>query len=107
MKKLRFSTLCAAFLAAILLSGCESLPAGSVGVNPSADPAQITMEQARQTALEHAGTGADVRWDSSELDFENGRYVYELEFKSGGTEYSYDIDAATGQILKSEKEWDN
>jgi len=109
MKNTRFPAVCAALLAVLLLSGCaRPLPIGTAGINPGPDSAQISLEQARKTALEHAGVkSSDVRWDNSELDFDNGRYVYELEFKSGRTEYSYDVDAATGQILKSEKDFDD
>ena len=32
--------------------------------------------------------------------------VYEVEFKSGGMEYSYEINAATGAIVKQEAEPD-
>lgn len=42
-----------------------------------------------------------------ELDTENGVMVYEVEFKSGGYAYDYDIDAKTGKILKNEKEQDD
>ena len=35
------------------------------------------------------------------LDWENGRQVYEVEFyDSSYTEYDYEIDAATGSVLK-------
>ena len=30
-----------------------------------------------------------------------------IEFKSGGMEYSYEINAATGAVLKHEAELDN
>lgn len=33
--------------------------------------------------------------------------LYEVEFKFGGMEYSYEINAATGAILKHEAELDN
>ena len=42
-----------------------------------------------------------------ELDDEDGALVYEVEFKSGNMEYSYEINAATGAILKHEAELDN
>ena len=41
-----------------------------------------------------------------ELDRENGIMVYEVEFESGLYDYEYDIDAATGKVLKSKKELD-
>ena len=42
-----------------------------------------------------------------EIDYDRDDNKYEVEFKSGGYEYSYDINAATGEILKSEKERDD
>lgn len=39
-----------------------------------------------------------------ELDDEDGMLVYEVEFKSGNMEYDYEIDAASGTILKHEAE---
>lgn len=64
----------------------------------------VTLEQAKQTALTHAGkTAAQVQFVKAQQDWENGRMVYEIEFvvRSGNsyTEYDYEIDAATGQIL--------
>ena len=35
---------------------------------------------------------------------EDGILVYEVEFKSGNMEYDYEINAATGAILKHESE---
>ena len=31
---------------------------------------------------------------------------YKVDFKSGGYEYEYEIDAATGAVLWSERDWD-
>ena len=42
-----------------------------------------------------------------ELDDEDGTLVYEVEFKSGNMEYDYEIDAASGTILKHEAELDD
>ena len=42
-----------------------------------------------------------------ELDEEDGKLVYEVEFKSGGMEYDYEIDAANGTILQQEAERDD
>ena len=38
------------------------------------------------------------------LDWDDGRMKYEVEFYSGTTEYDYDIDAVTGAILSSDRE---
>ena len=32
---------------------------------------------------------------------------YKVEFKAGGMEYEYEVDAATGTILKAESEYDD
>ena len=42
-----------------------------------------------------------------QLDYENGRQVYEIEFYKGGMEYEFDVDAQTGMILKYEKGYDD
>ena len=61
----------------------------------------VTEEQARETALSHAGLTADqVTFVRSELDRDDGRLVYDVEFyTSDYKEYDYEIDAATGEIL--------
>lgn len=62
---------------------------------------------AQKTAIAHAGvSSSDVRGYKCELDREDGRMVYEIEFEAGGYEYEYEIDAATGAVLKSEKDRD-
>lgn len=61
----------------------------------------VTEEQARETALSHAGLTADqVTFVRSELDRDDGRLMYDVEFyTSDYKEYDYEIDAATGEIL--------
>lgn len=63
----------------------------------------VSVAQAQQTALSHAGLSAgQVTELKTELEEENGRAYYEVEFKQGSTEYQYEIDASTGAVLKSE-----
>lgn len=65
----------------------------------------ITAKRAQEIALEHANLAAsEVVMEKIELDYDDGIYVYEVEFVSGGYEYEYKIDAKTGEILESEKE---
>ncbi len=65
----------------------------------------IGAQAAKSAALRHAGLSEgqvqelQVEWDS-----EHGRAVYEVEFKSGGMEYEYVIDAATGSVLEHQAE---
>ena len=50
----------------------------------------ITSDEARDIALNNAGlTTSDVRALEVEMDAENGRLVYEVEFKNGANEYDY------------------
>lgn len=66
----------------------------------------------RNEALAVALNAANVTRESVDLlkkcklDYEHGRKVYEIEFYQGGFEYEFDIDADTGAILKSKKDWD-
>ena len=68
----------------------------------------IGAQAAKAAALKHAGLSeSQVRELQAEWDNENGRAVYEVEFKSGGMEYDYVIDAATGAVLDHETELDD
>ncbi len=67
----------------------------------------IGYAKAKSIALNHAGVSENKAYDMEiEPDKEDGMLVYEVEFKSGGMEYSYEIDAATGAIVKQETEPD-
>ena len=67
----------------------------------------IGHAKAKSIALNHAGVSESKAYDMEiELDEEDGMLVYEVEFKSGGMEYSYEINAATGAIVEQEAELD-
>lgn len=71
----------------------------------ASDKAYIGAEKAEDAALAAAGlTRSQVSGLKSEIDWDKGIMVYEVEFVSGGTEYEYDIDAATGAVVKEETE---
>ena len=76
-------------------------PSPSAGQTTGGQAAAVTEEQARETALSHAGLTADqVTFVRSELDRDDGRLMYDVEFyTSDYKEYDYEIDAATGEIL--------
>ena len=95
-----------------VLSGQKDLPAtapvGDETAKPTAPTGDIGHAKAKSIALNHAGVSENKAYDMEiELDDEDGTLVYEVEFKSGGMEYSYEINAATGAILKHEAELDN
>ena len=63
------------------------------------------MERAKEIALADAGVKeADAVFLRANLDWDDGRMEYEVEFYSGYTEYDYDIDARTGAILSSDRD---
>lgn len=65
--------------------------------------ASITVEEAKSIALNYAKFTADqVVYTKSELDYDDGREVYEIEFYAGGKEYSFTIDAGSGTVLEME-----
>ncbi len=66
----------------------------------TAKKANITEEEAKKIALEHAGLAeTDVNFVRIQKDSDNGRTEYEVEFYAANTEYDYEIDASNGKIL--------
>ena len=74
--------------------------------NSGADKGKISLDRAKEIALAHAGV-TEARFDDAELDKEKGVVVYEIEFYADGFEYDYEIDAVSGNVLGSEKEFDD
>ena len=97
-----------AYTGAILESKREAADGTEVPVVQPSKPAasgDIGYAKAKSIALNHAGVSEGKAYDMEiELDDEDGTLVYEVEFKSGNMEYSYEINAATGAILKHEAE---
>lgn len=65
----------------------------------------IGEEAAKNAAFAHAGVSAAdagrVEW---ELEEDDGRWVYEVEFRVGAVEYAYEISAGDGAVLKAEQD---
>ncbi len=81
---------------------------GQTGEQQPQQSASITEEQAKEIAASHAGVAlADITFHSVSLDRDDGRRVYDVEFYSGSTEYDYEIDAATGDILSYDNDVEN
>lgn len=67
--------------------------------------AQLTREEALDIALQQAGVTKDTIRDlETELDRDNGITVWEIDFESGNTEYSFDINAETGDIVERDQD---
>lgn len=75
------------------------------GTGTPADGNYIGESAAKSAALSHAGAdSSDVVWLKAQFDRDDGLYVYELEFTSGGSKYDYTVNALTGDVIKSERE---
>lgn len=90
---------------AVLKAERDTEPAGTHHPESGGHVSHIGMEAAKAAALRHAGVAAGDAWDMKcELDCDDGRYLYEVEFDAGGLEYEYEIDAETGAVLKAERD---
>ena len=70
--------------------------------------ADIGQAAAKQAALNHAGLSESQTTKMKvERDWDDGRLEYDVEFKSGGVEYEYTIDGATGAVLEYERDIDD
>ena len=81
----------------------------STGSGTASGNVQVTMQRAREIALDNAGRSAsEVVFVECELSQDDGRWEYEIEFiyNSNGTytEYDYEIDANTGAILSNDRD---
>lgn len=66
---------------------------------------KIGVEKAKEIAVRQAGVEkGNVVFLKAKLEKENGRYVYEIEFHNRKTEYEFEIDAYTGEVVSYDKE---
>ncbi|MBQ7779094.1 MAG: PepSY domain-containing protein [Clostridia bacterium] len=66
---------------------------------------KISAQEAENIALEKAGLTRDgLRFERTELDRERGKLVWEVDFENENKEYSFEIDAVTGKILREDIE---
>ena len=76
------------------------------GVTAFAANGPLTVEQAKQAALDYAGVKAsEATFTKAHRDWDNGREVYEIEFYANNTEYDMDVDVNTGRIMSFSKEY--
>ncbi len=66
----------------------------------------IGLKKAKEIALTHAKSKStinkSVKYTKAKREKDDGRVIYEIEFRVGGVEYEYEINAKTGKII----EWD-
>ena len=67
--------------------------------------ASITGDQAKRKAFEHAKLAEEQVEDLDvDLDRDGMTLIFEVDFKHGGVEYDYDINAITGEIISANKD---
>ena len=65
----------------------------------------LDLETVKALALADAGVKADTAvFTQSELEWEDGVQVYDLEFRTSEAEYDYEINAVTGAIISKDAE---
>ena len=68
---------------------------------------EITADEAKAIALQHAGVAeADALYIDIDYDRDDGVNEWSVDFATQDTEYDYEIAAADGSIMKSEREPD-
>ena len=73
--------------------------------NQNSNNSKITVEKAKEISLKHANLKDNqVVFDKTEMDYDNGVQVYDIEFHYNNIEYNYEIDANTGNILSYEQD---
>lgn len=86
-------------------SSSTTKPASSGSSTSSSTSKNITKDQAISKALSHAGLKkSQVSRLRAELDKDDGKTVYEVDFETAEWEYEYEINAKTGKIIKAEKD---
>lgn len=76
----------------------------SGGTGQTGGPAGISVEEAKASALAHAGlTAGEVTFTKQQPEWEDGRQVYDIAFYTGDSRYDYEIDAATGAVVSFEQ----
>ena len=84
------------------------IPQHTAQTSPPATNVYIGEAKAKSIALNHAGLFAgEVTRMKVELDRDDGKHVYEVEFNKGNMEYSYDIDATSGTIRSWDHDYDD
>lgn len=104
MKKLMFLTL-AAILSAALLAGC-SKPVDNP-VYTSAPNGETIIDEATvmRAAKEHTDlSDKDVQFTKLLLEYDDGKYEYDVEFIYEEFEYEFEINATNGKVKSFDKE---
>ena len=89
-----------------LVAENRNLTVSSVSQTGTANSSSyLDPSAALEAACQQVGiSSSDAQNPSVELDGWQGNVIYEVEFCYGGTEFDYDLDAVTGEVLKYAQE---
>ena len=81
-------------------NGTAASGSSNTGSTASASTTDIGEAKAKSVALSHAGISeSDTSYIYAKKDWDDGRWVYDVEFWADGKEYDYEILASNGTIL--------
>ena len=79
----------------------------NTNTNSNTSSNKISADKAKKIALNHANlTSSQVSYVQVEADFDDYTPSYDVEFYHNNVEYSYEINANTGNIISFEKDID-
>ena len=80
---------------------------GLLKARPVITEGELFDDRAYEAALADAGVQeSSTTYCSAWLDYDDGRAIYDVEFRKGWTEYSFEIDAVSGTVLERDVDWD-
>lgn len=92
----------------LLLSSKETKVENIKSTGNVSESSYIGRNKAKEIAFKEAKTTeSKVRDLEVEFDADDGRLVYEVDFKVSGVEYEYDIDARSGEVIYRHTEKDD
>lgn len=102
-KKKKIIITVACIVAAVIAIGAGSIAYGYDVVKKNS----IGTDNAVKTAMSDAGVNEEnAIVTKSRMSFDDGRFVYDVEFLADGMEYDYEIKASDGTIIKKDKDID-
>ncbi|MFR6065903.1 MAG: PepSY domain-containing protein [Eubacterium sp.] len=102
-KKKKMIILIVSIVVAVAAIGAGSVAYGYDVVKKNS----IGIDKAIVIAMEDAGvTEEDAIITKAKMSFEDGRFVYDVEFLANGLEFDYEIKAADGTVIKKDKDID-
>lgn len=77
---------------------------GGEGQNGTVEPTLMTKEEALEAALAHVGLSREEVFDVEiELEEDDGKLHYDVDFRSSTRKFEYEIEAYYGDVIKAKR----